>query len=72
MLSRLQDSAPARPRPGGTVIFESPGGIIVGTKAVFDVGNLILTTLTVATDGGGNFIDASGAFHFTGGAKAGA
>jgi filamentous hemagglutinin family protein len=71
VLSRLVDAGTGTSAPGGTVIFESPGGIIVGPKALFDVGNLILTTLTVATDGGGNFIDASGAFHFSGGAKAG-
>ena len=71
VISRLVDAGTGTSAPGGTVIFESPGGIIVGPKALFDVGNLILTTLTVATDGGGNFIDASGAFHFSGGAKAG-
>ncbi len=32
---------------GGTVAFYSPTGILVGSNAVFDVGNLILTTLDV-------------------------
>lgn len=31
--------------PGGTVAFYSPTGIFIGANAVFDVGNLILTTL---------------------------
>ena len=31
--------------PGGTVAFYSPTGIFIGDNAVFDVGNLILTTL---------------------------
>ena len=43
--------------PGGTVIFSSPGGIIVGPTAVFDVGNLVLTSLNVVDDGAGNFGD---------------
>ncbi len=30
--------------PGGTVVFYTPGGIIVGPNAVFNVGNLLLTT----------------------------
>jgi filamentous hemagglutinin family protein len=71
VISRLVDAGTGTSAPGGTVIFESPGGIIVGPKALFDVGNLILTTLTVATDAGNNFIDATGALHFSGGAKAG-
>lgn len=33
--------------PGGTVAFYSPTGILVGSNALFDVGNLILTTLDV-------------------------
>jgi hypothetical protein len=38
--------------PGGTVAFYSPNGIIVSGSAVFDVGNLLLTTLEP-------FVDAS-------------
>ncbi|KEO89239.1 hypothetical protein EH31_14520 [Erythrobacter longus] len=41
---------------GGTVFFYSPGGILVGSNAVFDVGNLGLTTAEPVTDGFGNFI----------------
>nr|MDQ4086973.1 hypothetical protein [Pseudomonadota bacterium] len=33
--------------PGGTVIFTNAAGIIVGSTARFDVGNLVLSTLTV-------------------------
>ena len=35
---------------GGTVAFYTPGGIIVGAKAVFDVGNLLLTTIDPVAD----------------------
>ena len=54
---------------GGTVLFSSPGGIIVGANAVFDVGNLVLTTLSVAHDANGNFFDASGGFQLGGGSN---
>ena len=43
--------------PGGTVLFSTPSGIIVGGTAVFDVGNLVLTTLDVNADAAGNFYD---------------
>lgn len=36
--------------PGGTVYFYSPGGIILGSTAVFDVGNLGLTTASPIFD----------------------
>jgi len=39
VISRLQSSPTT---PGGSVWFYSPGGIIVGSTAVFDVGNLLL------------------------------
>ncbi|HEX8654765.1 MAG TPA: hypothetical protein VF693_06040 [Allosphingosinicella sp.] len=42
--------------PGGTVVFSSPTGLIVGPKAVFDVGNLMLTTLNPTFDASGTFI----------------
>ncbi len=42
---------------GGTVIFSSPSGLIIGGGAVFDVGNLVLTTLNVDVDGNGIFYD---------------
>jgi filamentous hemagglutinin family protein len=41
--------------PGGTVIFASPTGIIIGGKATFDVGNLLLTTLDPVIGAGGEF-----------------
>ncbi|UAB78759.1 hypothetical protein INR77_03260 [Erythrobacter sp. SCSIO 43205] len=41
---------------GGTVFFYSPGGILVGNSAVFDVGNLGLTTADPLVDGNGDFI----------------
>ena len=54
------------------MLFASPGGIIVGSTGVFDVGNLVLTSLIVATRRGAAIsIDpASGAITFTGGDKA--
>ncbi|HEX6376799.1 MAG TPA: hypothetical protein VFZ91_13895 [Allosphingosinicella sp.] len=45
--------------PGGTVVFYTPGGILIGAKAVFNVGNLLLTTIDPLVDGNGNFFVAS-------------
>ncbi|MDQ8757209.1 hypothetical protein RCO27_13335 [Sphingosinicella sp. LHD-64] len=46
-------------QPGGTVIFQSRGGIILGPTALFDVGSLVLTTLSLQgiEDGYGNLVD---------------
>lgn len=41
---------------GGSVWFYSPGGIIIGDGAVFDIGSLLLTTLDPVVDGLGNFL----------------
>jgi filamentous hemagglutinin family protein len=57
VLSRIQNFALGTTRTGGTVIFSSPGGIIVGATAMFDVGSLVLTSLNVVDDGTGNFYD---------------
>ncbi|WP_417622618.1 hypothetical protein [Parasphingorhabdus sp.] len=38
--------------PGGNVWFYSPGGIIVGSTALFDVGSLVLTSNDIDTTGG--------------------
>jgi filamentous hemagglutinin family protein len=56
VLSRLATAAGVS-QPGGTVIFSSPGGLIIGGGAVFDVGSLVLTTLNVNVDAAGNFYD---------------
>lgn len=40
---------------GGTVFFYSPGGIVVGTTGVFDVGSLGLTTAPPVVDTSGNW-----------------
>ncbi|MBA4353893.1 MAG: hypothetical protein C0409_04305, partial [Novosphingobium sp.] len=48
---------------GGTVFFYSPGGILLGASATFDVGNLALTTLDLDNDAAGNF-DTAGGFVF--------
>lgn len=47
---------------GGNVWFYSPGGIVIGSTGVIDVGGLLLTSLDPVRDGAGNFIDAGGSF----------
>ena len=44
---------------GGTVMFSAPNGMIIGGGALFDVGSLVLTSLFVSVDAGGNFYDAA-------------
>ncbi|PXW78043.1 hypothetical protein C7451_103151 [Blastomonas natatoria] len=46
---------------GGNVYFYSPGGIVIGSTGVIDVGGLLLTSLDPVRDGSGNFITAGGA-----------
>jgi filamentous hemagglutinin family protein len=58
VISELQ-SAAGRVK-GGSVAFYSPGGILIGSTAVFDVGSLLLTTLDPVRDGSGNFLDTGG------------
>ncbi|SNS81669.1 hypothetical protein SAMN06295912_11766 [Sphingomonas laterariae] len=58
--SQLTDALGATAQ-GGSVWFYSPGGIIAGAGAVFDVGSLLLTTSDPVVDGSGNFI-TGGAF----------
>ncbi|WP_298303752.1 hypothetical protein [uncultured Erythrobacter sp.] len=60
VVSQLQDGLGGT-TPGGTVAFYSPTGLFIGDNAVFDVGNLILTTLDIDigsfdafTQGGGS------------------
>ncbi|MFL6859018.1 MAG: hypothetical protein ACJ8EB_14090, partial [Allosphingosinicella sp.] len=57
IISQLQ-SAGGTAR-GGTVAFYSPGGILIGAKAVIDVGSLLLTTIDPALDPNGNFFVAN-------------
>ena len=57
VISQIQDAAIGTTSIGGTVLFSSPGGIIIGANALFDVGSLVLTTLNVVDDGTGNFYD---------------
>lgn len=47
---------------GGNVWFYSPGGIVIGSTGVIDVGGLLLTSLDPVRDASGNFINASGSF----------
>src|SRR5205085_10305531 len=58
VLSQLVNGA-GQTTTGGTVMFSSPGGLIVGTTGIFDVGSLVLTTLNVDVDAAGNFYDAA-------------
>ncbi|HEX8257166.1 MAG TPA: hypothetical protein VF589_06005, partial [Allosphingosinicella sp.] len=41
---------------GGTVAFYSPGGILIGSTATFDVGSLLLTTLDPVRNANGGII----------------
>ncbi len=74
VVSRLQDIS-GNFTPGGFVAFYSPTGILVGSTAVFDVGQLLLTTLDVDpfsfdsfyTQGG--FLSLSGPFDSTAGVE---
>lgn len=52
------------PVTGGTVFFYSPGGIILGSTATFDVGNLGLTASDVTYDATGAFGGANGTVVF--------
>lgn len=49
---------------GGNIWFYSPGGIVVGANAVFDVGGLVLTTNDIDTTGG--LFGAAGEIRFSG------
>ena len=49
VISQLQTAGGETIR-GGTVAFYSPGGIIIGPTAVFDIGNLLLTTIDPIAD----------------------
>lgn len=62
VISQLQVVS-GQPTRGGTVFFYSPGGILIGSGSVFDVGNLVLTTSDLAYDAAGNF-DSNGAYVF--------
>ncbi|MEO7826177.1 MAG: hypothetical protein ABIR60_03475, partial [Allosphingosinicella sp.] len=44
---------------GGTVVFYSPGGILIGSKAVIDVGSLLLTTIAPEIVNSGEFFVAN-------------
>jgi filamentous hemagglutinin family protein len=70
VLSRIQNFALGTSQTGGTVLFSSPGGIIIGSTAMFDVGSLVLTTLDVEDDGSGTgtFFAPDGTLTFSGGA----
>ncbi|GGB70759.1 beta strand repeat-containing protein [Blastomonas aquatica] len=60
IISQLQTAAGLV--PGGNVWFYSPGGIVVNSTAVIDVGGLLLTSSDPVRDGAGNFIDSGGSF----------
>ncbi|HEY1145526.1 MAG TPA: histidine kinase, partial [Allosphingosinicella sp.] len=66
VVSRLRDAAGVVTGPGGSVAFYSPGGIIVGSTATFDVGNLLLTTLDPVRDPTGDFVGSLGGLSLVG------
>lgn len=52
--------------PGGTIVFYSPTGIIIGPNGSFDVGSLLLTALDPLLDPDGEFF-VNGRFQLAGG-----
>ncbi len=68
VVSQLSDAITGITGPGGTVIFQNTGGIIVGANAVFDVGNLVLTSLNIVGQeaGYGSFLNSGGGLDFAG------
>lgn len=56
--ARFEDMVTGTLTPGGNVWFYAPGGILVGSSGVIDVGGLTLTTADPVRDGSGNFINA--------------
>ncbi|BDI61682.1 hypothetical protein [Qipengyuania nanhaisediminis] len=65
VISQLNDLVTGATGPGGTVAFYSPSGILIGSNAVFDVGNLVLTTLEPDETSFFNFATAGGQANFT-------
>ncbi|MCW1384841.1 hypothetical protein OLX02_18650 [Novosphingobium sp. KCTC 2891] len=63
VISRIQ-SVTGGGVPGGTVFFYSPGGILVGPNARFDVGNLGLTTSDLPYDAQTGAFSNNGIFQF--------
>lgn len=53
VISQIAGQTVAR---GGSVAFYSPGGIVIADGAVFDIGNLLLTTARTATKGEKNWL----------------
>jgi len=66
--SRILSNAGAQ--QGGNLWFYSPGGIVVGGNARFDVGSLLLTTNAIDTTGG--LFGSAGEIRFRGDASSGA
>ena len=60
-LANLSSGAVTR---GGTLLFYSPGGILVSPTGVFDVGNLVLTASDVKYDSVAGTIGTSGKYQF--------
>ncbi len=44
---------------GGSIYFYSPSGFVIGSNAVINVGNLVLSASPIAVDGSGNFINGT-------------
>lgn len=65
VVSQLVDATGAVSR-GGNVWFYAPGGIIIGSTGVFDVGSLILTTNAINTAGDTALPTPTSGLSFTG------
>jgi len=64
VISRLQNPLTGTSTRGGTVFFYSPGGILVGSTGVFNVGNLALTSSDLAYNASTGEFGSGGTFSF--------
>jgi hypothetical protein len=63
-ISQIQSAAGGPATQGGTVFFYTPGGIIIGSTSVFDVGNLVLTTSDIPYDAATGNFGSAGTYQF--------
>ncbi|MBX7500634.1 hypothetical protein K3181_04185 [Qipengyuania sp. YG27] len=63
VIGRIKDYTSGTSQSGGFIAFYSPNGIVVGNSAVFDVGQLLLTTLALDPD---DFPSSDGYLRMTG------
>jgi filamentous hemagglutinin family protein len=63
VISRLVDAVAGTSTPGGFVAFYAPSGILVGSTATFDVGQLLLTTLAPTPASFADFAENGGTMN---------